>query len=50
MGHRKSLFNGGEKVGEEAELSAASEERYRKKQWNFTTPLDLSVIVGDVKS
>lgn len=50
MGHRKSLFNGGEKVREEAELSAASEERYRKKQWNFTTPLDLSVIVGDVKS
>ena len=50
MGHRKRLFNGGEKVREEAALSAAWEERYRKKQSNFTTPLDLSVMVGDAKS
>ena len=50
MGHRKRLFNGGEKVREEAELSAAWEERYRKKQSNFTTPLDLSVMVGDAKN
>ena len=50
MGHMKSLFNGGEKVREEAELSAAWEERYRRKQSNFSNPLDLSVMVGDVKS
>ena len=38
MGHMKSLFNGGEKVREETELSAAWEERYRRKQSNFSTP------------